>query len=138
MGGVRVPWNIAAALAVGYGSLFVPFDRCLPSSVRANGIERRCGCLTRRPCLGAPWIMATNTAAFELESGDQRYATLRDFGRGGATQLATQGRTVQPPSRSRNNAFTTFSGSGNRLGDGEADETSTGPVEMATPPASAP
>lgn len=121
MRGMSIPWSVLAALAVGYGSQKVHFEKVLPSRVRASRFEQRFRCLSARPCLGTPWIMAANTAAYEVETGDRRYATLGDFGRSGGQSLV-QGRTVQPAATSGSGGggnFVAFAGQGNRLGEAE-------------------
>lgn len=135
----QIMWNFAAALAVGYGYSYMPIERLLPSRVQASAVERRCCCARWRRCFGALWVAAADTAGYETESGDRRYATLSDFGRSGAggQQLAPTGRETRPaPSTSgggRSGAFTAFAGSGNRLG-GEEEELPSRPLNTLPAP----
>lgn len=121
--GPSILWNFVAALAIGYGYPFARFDRLMPSKVRISRIEQRCCQGGRCNLLSTSWVPATSTAAYEVETGDRRYATLSDFGRTstGGSQLSVQGRNVQPDSSGGGGGggnFTAFAGSGNRLGDG--------------------
>merc|ERR1719281_536520 len=83
-------WEGAAALVIGYSYARLRPERILPSRVATNTIEQRCCGANGRSCLGAFWVRAADTAGYELESGDRRYATLSDFGRSGGQQLATR------------------------------------------------
>jgi len=115
-------WNIAAALVIGYGYNRLRLERLLPTRVTANGLEQRCCGPNGRSCLGTYWVRAADTAGYELESGDRRYATLSDFGRSGqGQQLAARssgGEETSNPSSGVASNFQAFAGSGNRLGDG--------------------
>jgi len=123
MGGFQ--WNIIVAVAMAYGYPYLRLERLLPSRTWANGCEHRCCGARGRSCLGAYWVRAVDTAGYELESGDRRYATLSDFGRSNQAQQAnnsssTTGTSGQASS-SANANFIAFSGAGNRLGEGEAE-----------------
>lgn len=122
MGGFQ--WNIVVAVAMGYGYPYLRLERALPSRMWANSCEQRC-CGRGRSCLGAYWVRAADTAGYELESGDRRYATLSDFGRSNQAQQANRSSNTTSSSgqggSTANANFIAFSGSGNRLGEGEAD-----------------
>merc|ERR1712046_23873 len=119
-----IMWNAAAAVLIGYLYPRLRLERMLPSSVRASRWEQRCCGVNNRSCLGGSWLRASETAGYEVESGDRRYATVSDFGRSGQTQLS-QTRTVQQANASEAppaSRFVVFAGSGQRLGDGNESE----------------
>jgi len=130
-----IVWNVGAALVIGYGYGYLRPERLLPSRVTLNGMEQRCCGPNGRSFLGTYWIRAQDTAGYELESGDRRYATLSDFGRSGqAQQLQTRGddsgSSTQGGRPSGN--FAVFAGSGNTLGDGSTEAAPT--PALARPP----
>lgn len=120
-----IMWNVAAALVIGYAYDRLRLERALPSRVATNSVEQRCCGANGRSCLGAFWVRAVDTAGYELESGDRRYATLSDFGRSGQQLAARSSATGDEGSSSASGGvaanFVAFAGSGNRLGDGEAE-----------------
>merc|ERR1712217_417012 len=131
MGGMTILWNFVAALIIGYGYPYANFDRLLPSKGRVSRVEQRCCQGGRCNFLSSSWVPATSTAAYEVETGDRRYATLSDMGRtsAGGSQLSMQSREVQPSSSGGGN-FTAFAGSGNRLGDGTGVPLAPAPPEQ--------
>lgn len=117
-----IAWPFVAACAVGYGWPYIPVDRMLPSKTRVSSTEQRC--LSGGPArhyLGAPWIRASDTNGFDLESGARSFATVSDLGR---TQGGSAARPPPPREASSGSgggaSFVAFAGSGCRLGDGAA------------------
>lgn len=119
----NIMWNVAAALVIGYFYDRLRPERCLPSRVWTSGVENRCCGQNGRSCLGASWIRAADTAGYELESGDRRYATLSDFGRSGQNQQLARRDDEQRGSSSSSSGgnFIAFAGSGNRLGEADTE-----------------
>lgn len=143
LSGMQILWNFVAALVVGYTYQYLHYDRLLPSRTRVAKLEG-CGPCRSGRCgvLGASWVFANSTAGFEVETGSRRYATLSDFAAGGGgQQLTAQGRNLQPSSSGSSGGagaghFTAFSGSGNRLGEGDAEVAR--PTSSQTPQAGQP
>lgn len=132
---MRIAWNFVAALAVGYAYPYLRIDRVMPSRTRVGAVEHRCCNDPPRRCLWAAWVRAADTAAYDLETGDRRYATLADFGRTGGQSLAASGREISAPQSAGGAGgqcganFVAFGGSGNRLG-GDAPTEATQMTEI--------
>jgi hypothetical protein len=130
-----IMWNLAAAVVIGYAYNHLRLEMALPSRVTIGGLEQRCCGANGRSCLGAYWIRAVDTAGYEVETGDRRYATLSDFGQ--SQQMMNRGSSASAPSSSSapsgspTTSFVAFAGSGNRLGDGEAEAEAMRPSEAA-------
>jgi len=112
---MSLQWNLVVALALGYAYPILRLDRCMPRRTRVNGLERRCCSSGRCGFAGGSWIAATATAAYEVETGDRRYAGLTDFA--GGYQNSSQQQQETAPASSTPSNFTAFAGSGNRLGE---------------------
>mmetsp|Transcript_73435 Transcript_73435/g.215368 ORF Transcript_73435/g.215368 Transcript_73435/m.215368 type:complete len:351 (-) Transcript_73435:241-1293(-) len=114
LSGMRILWNLIAALVIGYTYGVVQYERLMPSRVRLRRLEERCCSSRNRGLLGASWVPVTQTAGYEAEAAGRRYSNF------GGAELASRGRDAQQssagsPSRA---SFEAFSGSGTRLGDG--------------------
>merc|ERR1719414_37445 len=123
LSGMRIMWNLVAALAIGYAYAFLHFDRLMPSRRWIDSLEGRC-CRGCAGVIGGPWVPPAGTSAFGASSG--RYADP-----GNSSRLSLQGRTVQPAAGS--SAFTAFAGSGNRLGDGSDGQPLSQPLAPMPP-----
>mmetsp|Transcript_36890 Transcript_36890/g.66683 ORF Transcript_36890/g.66683 Transcript_36890/m.66683 type:complete len:336 (+) Transcript_36890:106-1113(+) len=141
LNGVSLMIPFLAALAVGYSYSYLRFDRFMPSRVTADRLEQKLCRGGRCTLFGAYWVSAVSTAAFDVDSGDRRYATLRDFGRSGA-QSSVASRNTEPASSSGggvSSAFAVFGGAGNRLGDSDAPvPAASTEMQPSTLPSSAP
>lgn len=138
LSGMRVLWELVAALAIGYADPWIKLEqRLLIVRGCASRLEQTCfGCCVRGGFLGASWVAAPNAqagASWASREDDGRYSNLSDFGRsGGGQQLSAQGRTVQAGGSGGGGSFTAFAGSGNRLGSNEGGSTQPF-VEMQEP-----
>eukprot|EP00931_Biecheleriopsis_adriatica_P077669 TRINITY_DN51189_c0_g1_i1.p1 TRINITY_DN51189_c0_g1~~TRINITY_DN51189_c0_g1_i1.p1 ORF type:complete len:334 (-),score=55.72 TRINITY_DN51189_c0_g1_i1:41-1042(-) len=124
--GMRIQWNLIAALVVGYGYVKLGLQRFLPSRTKADRMEQRFCRGGRCGLLGASWVTAASTSAFDVDSQvDRRYANLSDFGGG------RSGGQTASSNRGGSSNFTAFAGSGNRLG--ESTDPAPAPAAPATP-----
>lgn len=127
-----IMWNAAAAVLIGYLYPKLRLERLLPSRTRMSRWEMRCCGSSNRACLGGYFIKSVDTAGYEAESGDRRYASVSDFGRSGQGTQLTRDRDAQNSTQQAAPAsnFVVFAGSGNRLGDSDS--------QPSLPPATAP
>jgi len=114
LSGVRILWNFAAALVIGYSYGIMRYERLLPPRARVGRLEDRCCARGGCALLGAPWVPAADASGYPADAAGRGYSDA------GGAQLAARGRAVQPSgggSSGRAAAFEAFSGSGNRLGE---------------------
>lgn len=107
MNGLRILWDLVAALVVGYGFVYFHLERFMPAPARAGWLEQQFPCCRggRLSVFGAAWIPATSTTGYSYDT------TMSDFGR-------TSGQTLTGGGRGGGSNFEAFAGSGNVLGDG--------------------
>jgi len=119
--GLKILWDFMAAIAVGYAYFPLNLERLVISQARADWLEQSvCKCLGGGRCsfMGASWVGATGSTAY-ANNESSIYATMSDFGRS-AQQMAS--RVVQPGAGGGSETGTElFRGSGNRLGEGDAE-----------------
>jgi len=130
-----VMWNLVAAIAIGYGYNYLQLDKFLPSRVTVNKVEQRCCGARTRSILGGSWVRVSDTNGFQVASEDRRYATVADLGRVGTSSTQLQDRTEAGSTGSATgNNFVMFTGSGQRLGDGNdvAEPVRSAPVSQDT------
>lgn len=130
-----IAWPFVAACVVGYGWPYIPIERLLPSKTRVSNLEQRCfSGGPPRQYLGTPWIRASDTAGFDLESGARSFATVSDLGRTGSQSLARpQESSSSGGGEGGGHSFVAFGGSGCRLGDSVTPSASSGPHAANAP-----
>lgn len=114
---LSIAWPFVAACLVGYSWPYIPIERLLPSKTRVSNLEQRCfSGGPPRQYLGTPWLRASDTAGFDLESGARSFATVSDLSRTTGESLTRQ-REPSSSAGGGGHSFVAFAGSGCRLGD---------------------